>query len=328
MFFWLVPYPNERGLWPNYKSPLLWDATAISVYLVSSVLFWYSGLIPDFAVLRDRTTGWRHELYSMLALKWKGSDREWKRLRGVSAILTVMIIPVFVSLHTIVGWDFGMSIVPGWHESIFAPYFVCGALYSGAGAVLVIMCLVRRAYHLEKYILPKHFDNVAKIVMTIGLLWFYFFAGDAWSDWFTEDPTHINWLVYLFGGYKWALITLAFFGMLVPLVTLPFKRLRTSPWAMLAVGVSVNIAMFTERIIVVVPEASRSWLAWGDYTPTWVDVSITIGAFGLFGFLYTLLSKFIPLVSLWEFKEGEVVDAVVTVGNAQVPVTVREEAIG
>jgi molybdopterin-containing oxidoreductase family membrane subunit len=327
VFFWLLPYPNERQLWPSYRSPLLWDASAISVYLITSFLFWYAGLIPDFAVLRDRTYGWRNSLYTYLSLGWRGSDREWKRLRTLSGILTVLIIPVFVSLHTIVGWDFGMSIVPGWHSSIFAPYFVCGALYSGCGAVLIVMCLVRHSFHLQKYILPMHFDNIGKILFSISLLWFYFFAGDAWSDWFTNDPNHVSWLRFMFGGYKWVLATIMFFGIVVPFTLLPFRKIRTSPWPMLLVGLSVNVAMYTERVSVVIPPAARDWLTWGDYTPTWQDLSVSAGAIGLFGFLYTLLTKFIPMVSLWEHKEGEMTEGEEIVGATYVSVVVREEAI-
>ncbi len=327
VFYWMLPYPNNMQLWPNYRSPLIWDASAISVYLITSVLFWVSGIVPDWAVLRDRTFGWRHVLFSILALGWRGSDREWRRLKVLFGIMTVLIIPVFVSLHTIVGWDFGMSIVPGWHENIFAPYFVCGALYSGCGAVLIVMCLVRRAYHLEDYILPQHFDNIGKVLFAISLLWFYFFAGDAWADWFSRDPAHFHWLFYMFHGYKWVLATLVFFGMVIPLATLGFGRIRRSPWAMLAVGVCVNVAMFTERIIVVVPPPSRNVLVWGNYTPSWAGISICIAAYGLFGFLYTLLTKFIPIVSLWEYKEGEHTEGVERVGNGEMPVTMREEAI-
>jgi Ni/Fe-hydrogenase subunit HybB-like protein len=327
-FFWLLPYPNERQLWPNYRSPLLWDASAISVYLVTSAIFWYVGLMPDFAVLRDRTVGWRRSLFGALCLGWRGADREWRRLRSVSSILTVLIIPVFVSLHTIVGWDFGMSIVPGWHESIFAPYFVCGALYSGSGAVLIVMFLVRRAFHLEKYILPQHFDNIGKVLFSISLLWFYFFAGDAWSDWFTRDPNHLYWLHYMFSGYKWVLSLIIVFGVFVPFFMLAFGRVRRNPFLMFVVGCSVNIAMFSERVTVVVPPPSHNWLTFGNYTPSWADVSITAGAVGLFGFLYTLLTKFIPIVSLWEMKEAEHVEGFSMVGAAKVPVTVREESIG
>ena len=326
-FYWFIPYPNNLQLWPNYRSPLIWDASAITVYLVTSALFWFSGLLPDFAVLRDRTIGWRRFLYGALALGWRGTDREWRRLKMLFGILTVLIIPVFVSLHTIVGWDFGMSIVPGWHSTIFAPYFVCGALYSGCGAVLIIMCLVRWAFHYEDYILPMHFDNIGKIQFAISLLWFYFFAGDAWSDWFSRDPNHIHWIQFMFNGYKWVLFLIIFFGLVVPLSTLAFGKLRRMPWVMLAVGVAVNIAMFAERVTVVVPPPSHNWLTWGNYTPSWIGVSITVGAFGLFGFLYTLLSKFIPLIALWEYKEGEHAEGVERVGNGEMPVTLREEAI-
>ncbi len=327
VFQWFIPYPNNLQLWPNYRSPLIWDASALTVYLITSALFWYGGLIPDFATLRDRTIGIRKMLFGALSLGWRGSDREWRRLKVLFGILTVLIIPVFVSLHTIVGWDFGMSIVPGWHETIFAPYFVCGALYSGCGAVLIIMCLVRRAFHLEEYIQPMHFDNIGKIQFAISLLWFYFFAGDAWSDWFTRDPAHLNWLHLMFNGYKWVLATILFFGLAVPFSILGFGKLRRMPWVMFAVGISVNIAMFAERVTVVVPPVSRNILTWGNYTPGWVDIAYTAAAYGLFGFLYTLLTKFIPIVSLWEYKEADHAEGIERVGNGEMPVTIREEAI-
>lgn len=328
VFFWLVPYPNERGLWPDFRSPLLWDFTAISVYLITSTLFWYAGLIPDFSVLRERSLGWRRPLYEALSLGWRGTDLEWSRLKILSTIMTVLIIPVFVSLHTIVGWDFGMSIVPGWHETIFAPYFVCGALYSGCGAILIIMCLVRAAFHLERYIQPVHFDNIAKALFAISLVWFYFFAGDAWSDWFTRDPNHIYWLHYMFSGYKWVLTELIFFGIVLPFCLLPFRRNRRNPWLMLLCGFSVNIGMFSERVTVVVPPTSRDWLVWGNYTPRWPELSIAVGAVAVFGFLYTLLTKFVPIVSLWEYKEGELVTGTARYGASEAPLTVREESIG
>ncbi len=328
VFYWMLPYPNNQQLWPNYRSPLLWDASALIVYLTTSFLFWYAGLIPDFALMSHRTLGWRGALYKALSFGWRGSDREWRRLRVLTGILTVLIIPVFVSLHTIVGWDFGMSIVPGWHENIFAPYFVCGALYSGCGAVLIIMYFVRKAYHLEAYILPQHFDNIGKILFAISLLWFYFFAGDAWADWFSRDPTHINWLRFVFHGYKWVLITIIVFGMAVPFSVLGFGRVRRTPWLMLLVGLSVNIAMFSERVMVVIPMPSRNILTWGNFTPTWAGISISAGAVGLFGFLYTLLTKFIPMVSLWEYKQGALVEGIEHAGGGSYLAAVREDEIG
>ena len=327
-FFWMVPYPNERQLWPNFRSPLLWDASALSVYLVTSAIFWFVGLMPDFALLRDRTMGWRRLLFGILSFGWRGSDRQWRRLRVLSAILTVLIIPVFVSLHTIVGYDFGMSVVPAWHESIYAPYFVCGALYSGCGAVLIIMCLVRSSFHLERYILPVHFDYIGKIQFAISLLWVYLFSSDAWTDWFTRDQNQYAWIIYMFHGYKWVLAEIVVFGVIVPFICLSQTKWRRKPWLMLFVGVAVNIAMFSERVTVVIPPASHQWLTWGNYTPSFVDVSIAAGAFGMFGMLYTLLSKFIPIIALWEYKEGEHVEGIVKVGGGRVPVTVREDAIG
>ena len=264
----------------------------------------------------------------MLALGWRGTDREWRRLKVLFGILTVMIIPVFVSLHTIVGWDFGMSLVPGWHSNVFAPYFVCGALLSGAGACCVVMCLLRWVFHLEQYILPQHFDNIGKVLLFIALFWVYFFGSDIWSDWFSRDPDHENYVNFLFGGYGRVLVLLPIFAVIVPVVCLAFKQFRRSPWAMLAVGVGVNIAMFSERILVVIPGVAHNRLTWGSYTPGWPDITITIGAYGLFGTLYTLLTKFIPIVSMWEYREGEHAEGIEHVGGVSVPVSVREEAIG
>ncbi len=197
-----------------------------------------------------------------------------------------------------------------------------------AGAVLIIMYLVRRAFHLEQYILPQHFDNIGKVLFSISLLWFYFFAGDAWADWFSRDPTHLNWLYYMFHGYKWVLATIIVFGILIPFPLLALGRVRRTPWLMLLIGISVNVAMFTERVTVVIPPPSRNVLTWGNYTPNWVGISVTAGAVGLFGFLYTLLTKFIPMVSMWEYHEGEHAEGVERVGGAAMPVTIREEAIG
>ena len=197
-------------------------------------------------------------------------------MKVLFAILTVLIIPVFVSLHTIVGWDFGMSIVPGWHETIFAPYFVCGALYSGAARCWSSCVSCAGLSSWRKYILPQHFDNIGKMLFAISLMWFYFFAGDAWSDWFSRDPNHIAWLHFMFTGYKWVLLTLVLFGMILPPV-LAFGKIRRTPWMMLIIGVAVNIAMFTERIIVVIPPPTNNWLTHGNYTPTWAGISICVG---------------------------------------------------
>jgi Ni/Fe-hydrogenase subunit HybB-like protein len=326
-FYWMVPYPNERQLWPNYRSPLIWDASALTVYLVTSTLFWFGGLVPDFATLRDRTIGIPRIIYTILALGWRGTDREWRRIKQLFIILTVLIIPVFVSLHSIVGYDFGMMLVPGWHENIFAPYFVCGALYSGCGAVLIIMFFVRKAFHLEKYILPQQFDNIAKIQFLISLMWFAFFAGDAWGDWASHAHTNTKWIDFVFHGYSPVLSTIMFFGALVPLGILWNRNWRRIPWLMMLVGIAVNVAMFSERVTVLMPSPDNDFLVRGNYTPTWVDMSMTLGAVGLFGFLYTLLTKFIPLVSIWEYKEGEHAEFMERVGDTDIPVTMREEAI-
>ncbi len=329
VFFWMLPYPNERQLWPDYKSPLVWDATAISVYLITSVIFWFSGIVPDFATLRERTIGWRRTLYTVLALGWRGTDREWRRLESaVRHPDRDDYSGVCLAAH-----DCRLGLRHE-HRSRLAFQHLralfClrrASVRGGRGAGRHVPACAGR-FIWKQYILPQHFDNIGKILLFISLLWSYFFGGDIWSDWFSRDPDHENYVQFLFGGYKWMLLLLPVFAIFVPLVSLLFKRIRRSPWAMLLVGVSVNIAMFAERILVVVPSVARNRLTWGNYTPAWPDIVISLGAYGLFGFLYTLLTKFIPIVSMWEYREGEHAEGVERVGGAEMPVTVREEAIG
>ena len=182
--FWMIPYPNQRGIWPNFRSPLAWDFFAISTYLTGSCIFLYLPTIPDFAAVRDNATGLRKKIYSVLALGWQGTPRQWQRLEIAMHIMAIAIVPVAVSVHTIVSWDFSMTLVPMWHSSIFGPYFVVGAIFSGIAALMLAMALLRKFLHLEEYLKPLHFDNLGKLLLTMSLLWFYFTFAERMTTWY------------------------------------------------------------------------------------------------------------------------------------------------
>ncbi|TLN02741.1 polysulfide reductase, partial [bacterium] len=196
VFYYLLPYPNQRGLWPNFRSPLLWDAMAITTYIIGSTLFLYLGMLPDLAIVRDRSSGWRRKLYAALAMGWRGSAREWSVYRKASTLMAALIIPVAVSVHSIVAFDFAVTVVPGWHSTIFPPYFVIGAIDSGVAAVITLMIVVRKAFRLEEYLTPEHFDNMGKLLLVISLLWTYAYFVDVNITWYAHEP--IEWEMFSF----------------------------------------------------------------------------------------------------------------------------------
>jgi len=304
LFYWLFPYPNSRLLWPNFRSPLLWDVTAISTYLTGSTIYLFLPLIPDIAQLAKRTSGWRRRLYRALSLGWTGSDREWHALERAMKLMAAMILAVAVSVHTVVAWDFSMSIAPMWHSSIFGPYFVVGAIFSGIAALLVAMSIIRKTMHLEKYLTPLHFDNLAKLLLLMSLLWFYFTAAENLTAWYGNEPKEMA----VFGArirgnfapYFWIMV---FCNFVVPFVLLGVRRLRTIQTATLA-SITVLIGMWLERFIIIVPTLSFGRLpaTWGHYAPTWVEISITTATFAVMVVLYLLFSKLFPIVSIWEFE--------------------------
>lgn len=328
VFYYLIPYPDLRGIWPNFRSPLIWDAMAIFTYLTGSIIYLYLPLIPDLAVLRDRTTDWRRYLYIILSLGWTGSEREWRRLQRALGIMAMVIIPVAVSVHSIVSWDFAMTVVPAWHSTIFAPYFVGGAIYSGIALVITIMALIRWTFNLQSYLQPRHFDNLGKLLFVMSLVWFYLWFADALTTWYGREPTEFELLRFTVLGPLapafWAMIT---FNLAIPFWTMMFKRLRRNIAVIFVVSLLVNVGMYAERFLIVVPALSRGRLPfnWGDYQPTWVEFSITAAAFAGFSLLYVLFTKFFPVVSIWEVKEGLGEQA--TVGVTQT-ITPRLEAPG
>ena len=303
-FYWLLPYPSERGLWPNFRSALLWDAMAITTYLVGSVAFLLLPIIPDFALIRDRVTGWRRSLYSALSLGWRGTAKQWHRLELAMHILAVVIIPVAVSVHTVVSWDFAMAPVPMWNTAIFGPYFVCGAIFSGIAALIVAMYFIRKLMHLENYLQPIHFENMGKLLLTLSLLWLYFIFAEHLTTWYNNEPSEmaVFWS-RIRGRYAplfWGMVACNF---VIPFPILAIRQLRTITGTMIA-SLFVIVGMWLERFLIVVPSLSFKHLpyAWGDYRPSWVEITILAGTFAAMILLYLLFSKLVPIISIWELK--------------------------
>ena len=307
--FWLFPYPSERGIWPNVRSPLLWDFFAINTYLIGSVTFLLLPMIPDFALVRDRALGFRKKIYSALSLGWTGTPKQWHRLETAMHIMAIAVIPVAVSVHSIVSWDFAMAPVPLWHSTIFAPYFVAGAIFSGIAALIIAMALLRKFLHLEDYLLPIHFENLGKLLLVMSLLWFYFVASERLTAWYGNEPSEMTVLLLTQrGAFAPLFWTMVFCNFLIPFPILAIKKFRTITGCVIA-SIGVVIGMWLERFLIIVPSLSRKYLpyAWvtAPYRPTWVEITITVGTFAAMVMLYMLFSKFIPIISVWELKAGE-----------------------
>jgi Ni/Fe-hydrogenase subunit HybB-like protein len=321
-FYWLLPYPNQRGLWPSYHSPLLWDLTAILTYLTGSIIFAYIGLMPDLAMARDHTTGWRYRLYQILALGWRGTEREWANQETALNIFSYAIIPVMFSVHTIVSWDFAMALQPGWHSTIFGPYFVVGALFSGVAAVIIVMAIIRKTMGLKYFLRPEHFDGMAKFLLLLSLTWDYFYFNDVLVPWYGQGPVEKTLLALLTSGTAAPLWFLMIFSnVILPPLVLWSRRLRRSIPALLVVCIFVQIGMYLERYIIVPVTLGRNEFpfSWGLYIPNWPESLITVGAFCLVAFLYVLFSRIFPLIPVWEVYEGQVLRGMRRIGNLLVP---------
>ncbi|MEE8306745.1 MAG: NrfD/PsrC family molybdoenzyme membrane anchor subunit [Gammaproteobacteria bacterium] len=302
---WTLPYPNQMEMWPNFRSPLLFDVMAITTYLTGSSIFIYMGSIPDFAAVRDRTSGWRNHMYSLLSLGWRGTDKEWHRLHWAYTFLAVLIIPLAVSVHSIVSWDFAMSIVPALHQTIFAPYFVVGAIYSGTAGIVTVMFVLRKYMNFEQYITEVHFNNLGKLLLLLSLIWTYINVVELFTGWYSGTSTEHEALKYkLFGYYALLYWEMIAFCAVAPLLCI-FKRFRTSLVPMLILSIVINIGMYTERFLIVATSLSRQYLpdAWGLYVPSLVELSILLGSLALFVTLFLLFVKIFPSVSMYEVKE-------------------------
>src|SRR5262245_14820811 len=307
LFFWLMPYPTERQIWPNFRSPLVWDFFAISTYLTGSSLFLYLPTIPDFALVRDKTTGWRRKLYGALALGWTGTTKQWHRLESAMQIMAIAIVPVAVSVHTIVSFDFSMAPVPMWHSTIFGPYFVAGAIFSGIAALIIAMAALRKFLHLEKYLHPVHFENLGKLLLMMSLLWTYFVFNERLTVWYGNASAEREvFLVTQRGSFAPLFWTMVVCNFVVPFVILSIKKLRTITGCVIA-SFTVVIGMWLERFLIVVPSLGHKYLpyTWGRYRPQPVEIIIIGSTFAAMILLYVLFSKLVPIISIWELKVGE-----------------------
>jgi len=303
--YWLLPYPNTMNVWPQFKSPLVWDVFAVSTYGTVSLLFWFVGLIPDLATLRDRSqTRTGRIVYGMLAMGWRGSARHWHRYEIAYLLLAGLAAPLVVSVHTVVSFDFAVSILPGWHTTIFPPYFVAGAVYSGFAMVLTLVIPVRALYHLDDFITMRHLENMAKVLLVTGLIVAYGYGIEAFMAWYSAN-LYEGFMMWnrITGPYWWAYATLIVCNVLTPQM-LWFRQVRTSPLILFGVAIIVNIGMWLERFVIIVTSLSRDFLpsSWGRFSPTFWDWATYAGTIGLFLTLLFLFLRYLPMISIFEMR--------------------------
>jgi Ni/Fe-hydrogenase subunit HybB-like protein len=306
--YWILPYPNQRNLWPNFQSPLVFDVIAISTYLTVSLLFWYTGLIPDFAVLRDRFTGIRKKVYGFFSLGWTGSHNQWRHHGWGYLLFAALATPLVISVHSVVSWDFALGIVPGWHSTIFAPYFVAGAIHSGLAMVLTLLIPMRRLLKLEDIMSMYVLENVAKTIVFTGLIMGYSYATEFFMAWYSgnlPERAVFDWRATgPYGFFFWVMIIC---NSIVPLLFF-FKKMRTTLFPMIVISILINIGMYYERFVIILSSVAHEFdpYSWGMYFgPTCVELGIFLGSFSLFFLLFILFAKFVPTVSITELKEDQ-----------------------
>ncbi|MDD2941624.1 MAG: polysulfide reductase NrfD [bacterium] len=304
-FYWLLPYPNQRYLWVNFRSPLLWDVFAVSTYLTVSVMFFIIGLIPDIAAARDRSTGFRKVLYTLTSVGWRGTDRQWRHYAAAYGFFAALATPLVLSVHSVVSWDFAMGNVPGWHTTIFPPYFVAGAIFSGVAMVITITIPMRKAFNLEKYLTIWHYEKMAQLIMFTSGIVTYAYATEFFVAWYSNNPyEQFQFWFRPFGDFKVAFWGMVFCNCVAPL-TLWLKAGRTSLVWLFILSIIINIGMWLERFNIIFTSLSREFVpsAWGEYNFSWTEFFITIGSFGWFFTLLIIFIKFFPSMSLTEIKE-------------------------
>ena len=304
--FFIFPYPNQRGpLWPNFRSPLVWDVFAIGTYFTISLVFWFLGMIPDLATLRDRATGGIKKLaFRILSFGWNGSHRTWARYEITSVVLAGLATPLVLSVHSIVSMDFATSVLPGWHSTIFPPYFVAGAIYSGFGMVLTLLIITRQTMHLQRYITLRHLDMMAKVTLFTGMIVSYSYATEFFSAWYGGNVyERFHFINRATGPYAWCFYLMVLGNVITPQL-LWSKKIRSSVAALFVLSILVNIGMWFERFVIIVVSLHRAFLpsSWGMFYPTIVDVGILVGSFGLFFTCFLLFIRFLPMIAIWEIK--------------------------
>ncbi len=303
--YWLFPYPNTMGMWPNFRSPLIWDVFAVSTYATVSALFWFVGLVPDLATLRDRAKNRTAKIiYGMLALGWRGSARHWHRYETAYLLLAGLSTPLVLSVHTVVSFDFAVANLPGWHATIFPPYFVAGAIYAGFAMVLTISIPLRKFYKLEDFITMRHIRNMAKIMLATGLIVAYGYMMEAFMAWYSGNE-YERYMIYnrMTGPYWWAYWSLILCNVITP-AFLWSRKIRGSTTALFIISLIVGVGMWLERFVIIVTSLHRDFLpsSWGMYTPTRYDWMMYVGTIGLFSALMFLFIRFLPVISIFEMR--------------------------
>jgi len=305
MVYYMLPIPNQRNLWQNFQSPLMFDVLAISTYLTVSTLFWYTGMLPDLAVVRDRSTGKKKKIFTIISLGWTGAQEQWRHYTRAYLFFAALATPLVISVHSVASWDFTLGVVPGWHSTIFAPYFVAGAIHSGLSMVLTLMIPMRRIFNYEKIITIDVLENVAKAIIFTGFIVAFAHGTEFFMAWYSQNPVELE--VFRnrpFGDYAAGFWIMAVCNTILPVVFF-FRFARRSLSILFMVSILVNIGMWFERFVIIVTSVSRDFIphAWGLYAPTWVEFGIMIGSFSLFFFLFVLFVKHLPSVSMTEMKE-------------------------
>jgi Ni/Fe-hydrogenase subunit HybB-like protein len=305
LFYWLFPYPNTMGVQPQFRSPLVWDVFAVSTYGTVSLLFWFVGLIPDLATLRDRTRNrWAKATYGILAMGWRGAASHWQKYETASLLLAGLATPLVISVHTVVSFDFTVAIVPGWHSTIFPPYFVAGAIYSGFAMVLVLAIPLRAMYGLGDLITMRHLDNMAKVMLATGQIVAYSYLFEAFIGWYSGSQYEIYAIWNrLTGPYRWTYYGLIFCNLVFPQL-LWWKKIRTNVIWLFVIAVDILVGMWLERYVIIVVSLSRDFLpsSWALYWPTIWDVATYVGTIGLFFFLFFLFIRSLPMISIFEVR--------------------------
>jgi molybdopterin-containing oxidoreductase family membrane subunit len=304
--FWLLPYPNTMNVWPQFRSPLLWDVFAVSTYATISVVFWYIGMIPDFGTMRDRAqTKLAQFGYGLVSLGWRGSVRHWMRYETASLLLAGLATPLVLSVHTVISFDFAVAVLPGWHTTIFPPYFVAGAIYSGFAMVLTLAIPLRKFYHLEGLVTDRHIDNMGKVMLATGFIVAYGYGMEVFMAWYSAS----HWEAFMmwnrmFGPMGWSYWVLITCNLAIPLTTLWSRKLRTNISFMFFISIVVNIGMWFERFVIVVTSLYRDFLpsSWGTYRATKWDYMTYVGTLGLFTALFLLFVRFLPMIPMSEIK--------------------------
>src|SRR5438270_321741 len=304
--YWLFPYPNTMNIWPQFRSPLIWDVFAVSTYFTVSLLFWYTGLIPDLGTLRDKAKNPIAKfLFGVFSMGWRGSARHWHRYEIAYLLLAGLSTPLVLSVHTVVSWDFAVSIIPGWHATIFPPYFVAGAIYSGFAMVLTLAIPIRAAYNMEDFITDRHLNNMAKVMLGTGLIVAYGYVTEAFFGWYSAN-TYETFMIHnrQFGPYGPIYWTLIFCNILTP-QTLWFKKVRANVPLLFVISLIVNVGMWLERFVIVITSLHRDFLpsSWGIYHPTVWDWATFVGTIGFFIFMMFLFLRLLPMISIFEVRQ-------------------------